>query len=353
MKFFVVAIGGTLATVLLFSAGAFNPAHAADSANELQTTAKALFGIIPADETASDGLTLDKIELGRKLFFDYRLSKDGSTACVRCHQPQYYSTDRMAQSKGFNGNTGDRSAQSILNLKYQSVFHWRNDRVDIEEQALRAFTTPLSLGNATTAEAIKRLGLAGYKPLFAKVFPKQKNAMTLENAASALSVFQRSLTTRSAFDKYLEGDLSAISEQAKKGLSEFVTVGCVGCHNGTAVGGQVLQKFGLFQNYWEVTKSPVHDPGRQAVTKKPEDANIFKVASLRNITETAPYFHDGSAKDLETAIRWMAKLQLNKELDKKQIGLIKAFLETLKGDLPKNFREAPELSSEPHAGQNI
>lgn len=329
------------------------PEKSSAADKEFLKNMKEIFGIIPAKEALPDKITAEQIELGRKLFFDYRLSKDGSTACVRCHQPQYYSTDRLPQSAGFNNNKGVRSAQSILNLKYQNIVHWRNDRTSIEDQALRAFTTPLSLGNSSAEEALKRLDLAGYSPLFAKAFPKAEKPLTLENAASALGAYQRSLTTRAPFDKYLEGDTKALSSQALKGLKEFTTVGCASCHNGTAVGGRIMQKFGVYYNYWTITKATNPDKGRQEVTQKDEDLYLFKVPSLRNITETAPYFHDGSAKDLETAIRWMGKLQLNKDLTDEQVSLIKAFLESLKGELPKKYREAPVLPPQPHAGLNI
>ncbi|WP_198298017.1 cytochrome-c peroxidase [Bdellovibrio bacteriovorus] len=317
---------------------------------ELAKTAKALFGIIPAKTAAPDKVTAAQIELGRKIFFDYRLSKDGSTTCVRCHQPQFYSTDRLPQSAGFNNNKGARNAQSILNLKYQDIVHWRNDRTSIEDQALRSFTTHLSFGNSSEKEALKRLELAGYQPLFKDAFPGSGNPLTLENAAAALGSYQRSLTTRAPFDQFLEGDIKALSNQAKKGLNEFITVGCASCHNGTAVGGRTMQKFGVYQNYWNLTKSKNPDKGRQEISKKDEDLYVFKVPSLRNINETAPYFHDASTQDLETAIRWMGKLQLNKDLTDEQVSLIKAFLQSLTGELPKDFRIAPTLSPQPYAG---
>lgn len=320
------------------------------SDSQLAKTAKSLFGVIPKKEKALD--SAEEIELGRQLFFDYRLSKDGSTACVRCHQPQYYSTDRLAQSMGFNNNKGARNAQSILNLRYQTIVHWRNDRADLEEQALKAFTVPLSLGNSSTEEALERLRRAGYEATFKKVFPKSPTPLSLENAASALGAYQRDLVTRGPFDLFMEGQIKALSPLARQGLQEFITVGCAGCHNGPAVGGRSLQKFGVFQDYWNLTKS-TPDKGRFDVTKQDSDMYVFKVPSLRNISETAPYFHDSSGKDLDTAIRWMAKLQLNKDLNDQQVLTIKAFLESLKGELPKNFREAPEMSSAPHAGEKI
>lgn len=320
------------------------------SDKDLSKTAKALFGIIPAKTASPNKVTAAQIELGRKIFFDYRLSKDGSTTCVRCHQPQFYSTDRLPQSAGFNNNKGARNAQSILNLKYQDIVHWRNDRTSIEDQALRSFTTPLSFGNSSEKEALKRFELAGYQPLFSEAFPDAETPLSLTNAATAVGLYQRSLTTRSRFDQFMEGDIKALSPQERKGLNEFITVGCASCHNGTAVGGRTMQKFGVYQNYWNLTKSKNPDKGRQDITKKDEDLYVFKVPSLRNINETAPYFHDASAKDLETAIRWMGKLQLNKDLNDQQVSLIKAFLQSLTGELPKNFRNAPTLSPEPHAG---
>lgn len=325
-------------------------AHAQMTDGQLVQTAKSLFGIIPKKEKSLDAR--EKVELGRQLFFDYRLSKDGSTACVRCHQPQFYSTDRLTQSMGFNNNKGARNAQSILNLRYQTIVHWRGDRASIEEQALKAFTVPLSLGNGSTEEALERLRRAGYADTFKKVFPQASIALSLENAAAALGAYQRDLTTRGPFDAFMEGQIKALSFNARRGLQEFITVGCVGCHSGPAVGGRSMQKFGVFQNYWSLTKSNP-DKGRFDATNKEEDMYVFKVPSLRNISETAPYFHDGSAKDLETAIRWMAKLQLNKDLSDQQVTTIKAFLESLKGELPKNYREAPQLSAAPYAGEKI
>lgn len=316
---------------------------------ELIKLAKGLLGSIPAKEMPVDKLTHEQIELGRKLFFDYRLSKDGSTACVRCHQPQYFSTDRLPQSRGFNHNKGARNAQSILNLKYQKIVHWRGDRESLEDQALRAFTVALSLGNTSEEEALKRLEAADYAPLFSKAFPKDKTPLTLQNAASALGTYQRSLSTPSSFDRFLEGDIRALSTQARQGLREFINVGCTSCHNGPAIGGNILQKFGVFHDYWTLTKSQNPDKGRFDVTKKEADLYIFKVPSLRNVAQTAPYFHDGSVQNLETAIRWMAKLQLDKELNESQVTSIKAFLESLTGELPKHFREAPSMSSAPLA----
>lgn len=316
---------------------------------ELVKTAKALFGVIPTKEEKLDKITVEQIELGRKLFFDYRLSKDGSTACVRCHQPQYYSTDRLPQSSGFNGNKGARNAQSILNLKYQTVVHWRNDRESLEEQAIRAFTTPLSLGNSSEQEALQRLKAANYEPLFKKAFPNEEDYLSLKNAARSLGVYQRSLTTPSKFDKFMEGDVKALSKEARLGLQEFITVGCASCHNGPAVGGRSMQKFGVFQDYWSLTKSKTPDKGRFEVSKNEADLYVFKVASLRNIAETAPYFHDSSANDLPTAIKWMGKLQLNKDLSEPQIKNIQAFLESLTGELPQRFREAPLMSQSPLA----
>ncbi len=327
------------------------PSIALSNERELVKTAKSLFGVIPTKPEKIDKMTAEQIELGRKLFFDYRLSKDGSTACVRCHQPQYYSTDRLPQSSGFNGNKGARNAQSILNLKYQTIVHWRNDRESLEEQALRAFTTPLSLGNSSEQEALQRLKAADYEPLFKKAFPKEEDFFNLKNAARSLGIYQRSLTTPSKFDKYLEGDVKALSKEARLGLQEFITVGCASCHNGPAIGGRSMQKFGVFQDYWLLTNSKTPDKGRFEVSKNEADLYLFKVPSLRNIAQTAPYFHDSSAHDLPTAIKWMGKLQLNKELSETQVANIQAFLESLTGELPKNFREAPLMTQPPLATQ--
>ncbi len=282
----------------------------------------------PLKPEAATPSELQQVEIGRRLFFDTRLSKDGTTSCATCHQPAHYGADPRPQSLGVLKKLTARNTLSILNLRYHRVVHWTGDRDSLEDQATRSFTDPDGLGNSTEQEALARLEKAGYRE-------------TLSTAAKALAKFQRTLVApNSAFDRFLEGDLEALSKDQKKGLRQFIHLGCVACHTGTAFGAKDVIRFGLTRDYWSVTGSlpradGTHDLGRMQVTGNSNDRNVFKIPSLRNVAKTAPYFHDGSAKDLETAIRWMGELQLDRKLTDREVHELKSFLEGLTGESPK------------------
>src|SRR5690606_29661914 len=178
-----------------------------------------------------------------------------------------------------------------------------------------------------------------YKELFAKAFPEEEQPITYKNLQKAIGAFERKLITPSKFDEYLAGNNEALNEQEKRGLETFMTTGCITCHSGNALGGQLIQKFGLFSNYWELTKSDKIDEGRYEVTQNEADKYFFKSPSLRNVEKTYPYFHDGSVNELNEAVKIMAKLQLNKELTDEETNDIVAFLKTLTGDVPQEFKQ--------------
>ncbi|HRP60149.1 MAG TPA: cytochrome c peroxidase, partial [Vicingus sp.] len=178
-----------------------------------------------------------------------------------------------------------------------------------------------------------------YKDLFAKAFPEEKSPITYTNIQKAIGAFERKLIVPSKFDEYLAGNEDVLSQQEKDGLETFTTVGCITCHSGNLLGGQLFQKFGLTSNYWEHTKSQKIDEGKFDVTKNEADKYVFKTPSLRNIEKTYPYFHDGSVEKLDDAVKIMAKTQLNKELTDKETTDIVAFLKTLTGEVPKEFKQ--------------
>lgn len=296
---------------------------------------KLIFAPLPPSSTSAS-LHAKQIEtLGRRLFFDQKISADNSTSCATCHAPARYGTDNLQKSVGSHGQLSARNSQSNLNLRYQFVTHWIGDRDSLEDQAEKAFTTREILGHKSEQTAIKKLKSLNYDVEFKKIFKDQKFELKL--VAKALAEYQRSLTTPAPFDEYLNGDLTALSEQQKKGIAAFINLGCVSCHNGPAIGGKSLQRFGITKNYWDVTGSIEKDPGRFALTQLESDRNVFKIPSLRNVEKTGPYFHDGSAPDLKTAIKWMAHLQLDREVDPEDIENIEAFLKSLTGRAPANF----------------
>lgn len=294
--------------------------------------AQTVLGVVDRDLPLPDSVQGKRIKLGEKLFFDFRLSRDGSTACVRCHSFESYGADGLPQSIGVQQLKTARNAQSVLNLKYQHFFHWRIDRESLEDQAEKAFTNPEGLGHTSEKAAVQALKRAGYEAQFNKAFPNDPSKVSLKNAAIALAEYQRTLVTPAPFDRFLSGDMSALTKEQKKGFRNFMKLGCVSCHNGPAIGGRDFQRFGTSTDYWTVTGSKVHDLGRMAVSGNSGDRNVFKVPSLRNVAKTAPYFHDGSAKDLTTAVRWMALLQLGRELSAAELGSLVSFLESLTGE---------------------
>lgn len=301
--------------------------------------AQEIFGVIQSEPPLEpNSVAFYRYDLGRELFFERRISGDGRTACASCHTPKHYGADPHRQSSGAFGVKTPRNTQSVLNLKHQHFFHWRLDRQSIEDQAEQSFTDPHGLANASASEAIKKMIQADYTSAFQKAFPDEKNPVSIKNASLALADFQRRLVTPAPFDRYLQGDTQALTKSQKKGLKTFMKQGCVSCHNGPAIGGRDFQKFGLSRDYWHVTQSEVQDLGRQAVTMRDSDRNVFKVPSLRNVLNTAPYFHDGSAPNIQTAIRWMGRLQLEKDLTEPEIQSLIDFFSSLTGDLPSDFK---------------
>lgn len=294
-----------------------------------------------------------RVELGKSLFFETRVSSDGRLSCAACHNPAYHGADSLALSMGVHGKKLPRNAPTVFNTPLLIAQHYGGNRVSVEEQAMKALLSPLAYGNATYAEAEAKLKTLGYSKKFAQAFPNEADPVTAENWAVAIGAFERTLLTPAPFDKYLKGDTRAISKEARLGMDKFISMGCVGCHNGTTVGGQSFQKFGITEDYWLATGSKEmellkgRDKGRYHDTKKDEDMYVFKVPQLRNVAMTPPYFHDGSVAKLDDAVRVMARLQLGQKISDDDVKLIVAFLESLTGEVPAQFATAPALPVAP------
>ncbi|HEX4985793.1 MAG TPA: cytochrome c peroxidase [Burkholderiales bacterium] len=339
---------------IVFAAGA--PASmAADGEDALLERAQQQFKPLPADaSTPGHPLTPERVALGRMLFFETRVSTDGKGSCGGCHNPFLYGTDALPRSVGIGGKVIPRNAPTVFNTALQFLQHYGGNRADVEEQAVKALISPLAYGNADFAAAEARLRALPYRHMFEKAFPGEAEPVTAKNWGAAVGAYERTLLTPAPFDDYLKGDKAALSAQARQGLDKFMSYGCSGCHNGVTVGGQMFQKFGLTQNYWELTGSQEidllkgRDKGRFQDTKNEADAFIFKVQQLRNVAVTPPYFHDGSVAELGDAIRIMGKLQLGRDLSAGDIADIKAFLESLTGTVPEQFAAVPSLPAAPY-----
>lgn len=312
---------------------------------ELLKLAQTYFQPLPADASTPERmLTPEKVALGKVLYFDTRLSKTGKQSCNTCHNLSTFGVDNEITSAGDAGKRGSRNSPTSLNAALHFVQFWDGRSKDVEEQAGMPILNPVEM-NIPSKEYLenKLRDVKAYQTLFAAAFPESKQPVTFANLELAIGAFERTLITPSRFDAYLKGDIQAMSTEERAGLQEFISSGCTTCHIGSTVGGTMYQKFGLVTDYRPFTGSTGKDMGRMDVTKSEFDKDMFKVPSMRNITKTQPYFHDGSVSDLGKAIRIMGKVELNKDLSDEQIASIITFLEALTADVPEEVKKAPEI----------
>jgi cytochrome c peroxidase len=223
-----------------------------------------------------------------------------------------------------------------LNAALHFVQFWDGRAKDVEEQAGGPILNPVEMGIPNEEYLLNRLsGIEEYQTMFQTAFPDQDNPLTYENIQNAIGAFERTLLTPSDFDRYLEGDISALDVQQRKGLEEFIDHGCTTCHMGVLLGGNMYHKFGVYDEYWEHTQSEKIDEGLASVTGEEAQKFMFKVPSLRNVEKTYPYYHDGSVEELGEAIRIMGKTQLNQDMTEDEIALIQDFLTSLTGSVPE------------------
>lgn len=271
-----------------------------------------------------------KIELGKMLWFDPRLSLSGKVSCNTCHDLSTNGADTKPLSIGYAGRKGTVNSPTVFNAEKQIAQFWDGRAKTLAEQATGPITNPLEMAmTPELAEGVIR-SIPGYRPYFEKAFGS-KNP-TFSEIAEALAAFETTLTTPNApFERYLKGDKNALTQQQIDGLKLFRRSGCFRCHSGNLLGGTSFQKVGSVRPYVTDNSSK----GRMDVSGKPWDEMMFKVPTLLNVERTAPYFHDGAVKTLPDAVKKMADIQLDMNLSEKQVEEIVAFLESLNGELPK------------------
>jgi len=299
-------------------------------------------------------MTPEKISLGRQLYMDPRLSKDGTVSCNSCHNVMASGGDNRAFSAGVGGKLGGRSSPTVWNSAFHTVQFWDGRAASLEDQAKGPLTNPIEMAMDSHEAVVDRISkIPGYVSQFKKVFGDK--GVTIDGVAKAIAAYERTLITPNApFDRYVKGDKKAMSPQALRGMNTVIEVGCVSCHTGRnfnapddlAMGEGFYQKFPTFTDNEYVTKYKfLEDKGRGAHTKNEDDNYFFRVPTWRNVALTAPYFSNGSVKTLEEAVRVMAKVQLNKELTANQVADIVEFLKALTGERPK--QQMPELPPDP------
>ena len=279
--------------------------------------------------TEVNNANFKKALLGKELFFDTILSKDSSTSCASCHDVFNGGADTRVVSKGYGGKEGNIQSPTVLNAKFNFKQFWNGRVNSLKEQADGPLNNPVE-HNMNPMEVEKRLNESKkYKKIFQNIYKTSRITYTM--VLDAIVEFENYLTTPdSKFDKYLRGEVE-LTKAEKEGYVIFKQNGCITCHNGINVGGNSFQKMGTFLEY----ESELDYPDRADVTNQKIHKNVFKVPTLRNITLTAPYFHDGSAKTLKEAIQTMTKHNLGLQLSNESIDKIILFLHTLRGELPK------------------
>ena len=277
-------------------------------------------------------LSPSRVALGERLFHDARLSRDFSLSCASCHNLTQGGVDGRKVSVGIDGALGSINAPSVLNAAYSLAQFWDGRAATLEEQAAGPIHNPIEMGS-NWEQVLSRLGQdSELREAFVKAYP---DGLTAANVADAIATFERSLVTLGArFDRWLQGDSQALTALEVDGFRRFRELGCVSCHQGMLIGGNMFQKFGVMRDYFAGREIGTADLGRYNATGREEDRHVFKVPSLRNIALTAPYFHDASAETLEQAVVVMGRYQLGRELSKADVNALVAFLKTLTGQQP-------------------
>lgn len=314
--------------------GASTQASTQPAAPEQPRPLRELVGDTFAAVTPPADINREKMLLGRTLFHDTRLSGDNTVSCATCHSMSHGGAEPRVTSTGIRGQVGPINSPTVLNAVFNFVQFWDGRAADLLEQAAGPVTNPIEMG-AEWPSLLERLRAdREYVQTFGAIYGE--SGITQENVLDAIVEYERFLVTPSRFDRWLGGDDAALTDEEQRGLRLFVETGCTTCHRGRNVGGDSYQKMGLVNDYFarrggRITEA---DLGRFNVTHEEEDRHKFKVPTLRNVALTAPYFHDGSERELAGAVRTMAYVQLGRELPDADVSAIVAFLRSLTGEIP-------------------
>lgn len=276
----------------------------------------------------------EKTKLGFFLFNEKKLSANNSVSCATCHALNRAGVDGLAKSVGINGAIGSLNAPTVFNSGLNFVQFWNGRAKTLEEQIDGPVQHPKEMGTSWEQAVAKLNQDKKYREAFSSIY---SDGVTVANIKNAIAEFERQLQTpNSKFDRYLRGE-STLSEIEESGYSRFKSLGCISCHQGQNVGGNMFQTMGIMGDYFKDRKGMPQtedDLGRYLVTKRDRDKFVFRVPSLRNVEKTAPYFHDGYAKTLDDAVDIMGRYQLGQKLSRRDINAIVAFLKTLTGETP-------------------
>lgn len=306
------------------------------SADELRDKAGSVFKPLPSTLPAmkDNRITKEKIELGKALFFDPRLSASGVFSCNSCHNLATGGDDNLETSIGHGWQKGPRNSPTAFNAVFNEAQFWDGRAEDLKAQAKGPIQAGVEMANTPEQVVVTLSSMPQYVTWFKAAFPQEKDPVTFDNMAKAIEAFEATLLTPAPFDTYLNGDDQALTDVQKTGLNLFIDKGCAGCHNGINVGGNGYYPFGVIEKPGAEVL-PQGDQGRFAVTKTADDQYVFRAAPLRNVALTAPYFHSGKVWDLKQAVAIMSSSQLGTELKPGEIDAIVEFLQSLTGEVPR------------------
>lgn len=317
-------------------------APAAETANIDPTTLLAFRALPAVMEGKDNAITDEKVNLGRALYYDTRLSAGKDVSCNTCHLLGKFGVDGTKVSTGHKKQTGKRNSPTVYNAAGHLMQFWDGRAKDVEEQAKGPVLNPVEMGMPDDKAVVAELSkVKWYGEAFKKAFPDDKAPVSFDNMAKAIGAFERKLVTPSRWDKYLAGDKEALTAPEKAGFNAFTAAGCPTCHAGAYVGGAMYQKLGLAKP-WPDEK----DLGRFEVTKDGAEKMFFKVPGLRNVEKTAPYFHDGSVATLDEAIKRMGRYELGREIADADATSIATWLKVLTGDVPADLIAESKIPAE-------
>jgi len=299
----------------------------ADGVDLLMRRANRFFEPLPSAMPGAQDDTVERITLGRQLFFEKRLSINDSQSCASCHKLDdgFAGVDNLGTSPGAGGELGNRNSPTVLNAGWQDAQFWDGRAEDLVAQAGQPILNPVEMGMPDEQAVEDKIrAIDEYRKAFGAVFPDDQRPVTYLNITRAIAAFERTLITPSRFDDFLNGDSAALTETEQRGLDSFLQLDCNSCHDGVLVGGETYEPLGKEHPYENQA-----DQGIYELSGDEDDRMVFKVAPLRNVALTAPYFHDGKIDSLDEAIRKMGKLQLDEELSDSQVSDIASFLKAL------------------------
>jgi len=272
-------------------------------------------------------IDIKKSDLGKELFFDTSLSRTNTISCHSCHSLDKGGVDNLKFSIGVDGKVGNINTPTVFNSRYNFVQFWDGKAKDLKEQVYGPITNSFEM-DMSIEKLIEKLEKTSYLEKFNNIY---EDGITKDSIADAIAEYQKSLITPNApFDKYLRGDENAISKKAKNGYRLFKEQGCIACHHGINIGGNLYSKFGVLKNKEDLIGN---SKGRFEVTNDKRDEYFFKVPTLRNIELTYPYLHDGRFDSLEDTVKLMSNYQLGRMLSEEEINDIVEFLKSLTGQL--------------------